>query len=126
VQASLSCNLNYATQSDSEFLAFIQACLDGPLSKGKGPNDFLFVLNWDRAGFITLNGKDGSVTLLDQLNTSRPIFVQSTDVHSGLINSRAIEISGLTPQTPQPDSGQIVIGPDGKLTARRAPHIFPS
>ena len=46
--------------------------------------------------------------ILDRLVPDRPVFLMSRDGHSGWVNSRALEIAGMTRDTPDPPDGRIV------------------
>ncbi|KAM7205414.1 Amidohydrolase family domain containing protein [Naviculisporaceae sp. PSN 640] len=100
----LTCNLNYQTLSKQEIFAHVQGCLD---SDGLGPDDWMEVVNMDFPGMV---GKSGLVTKadLDQgLNTTRPVFLRSADYHTVWANSRALEVSNITSDTPNPANGVI-------------------
>jgi predicted amidohydrolase YtcJ len=46
--------------------------------------------------------------VLDRVVPDRPVFLMSRDGHSGWVNSRALEIAGVTRDTPDPADGWIV------------------
>lgn len=48
-----------------------------------------------------------SRTILDELVPDRPVYLTSSDGHSGWANSRALEIAGITKDTPDPADGII-------------------
>ena len=50
------------------------------------------------------------------LQTQRPIIVRSTDGHNALVNSRALQIAGVTASTPDPIDGTIVRDGQGNPT----------
>jgi predicted amidohydrolase YtcJ len=50
---------------------------------------------------------------LDELVPDRPAFLWSRDGHSAWVNSRALELAGIGPSTPDPPGGRIVRDPDG-------------
>lgn len=55
---------------------------------------------------------------LDQVSTEFPICAVRACGHCLVVNSKALELLGITPQTPQPDGGQIGMEngePDGRL-----------
>ncbi len=52
---------------------------------------------------------------LDKISPDKPIVLYSGDGHSAWANSRAIEIAGVTPDTPNPQGGLIEKNPDGSL-----------
>ncbi len=53
-----------------------------------------------------------SRTILDELVTDRPVFLTSSDGHSGWANSKALEIAGITKDTPDPFDGIIDRDPE--------------
>jgi len=53
-----------------------------------------------------------SRTVLDELVADRPVFLTSTDGHSGWANSVALEIAGITKDTPNPVDGIIDKDPE--------------
>lgn len=44
---------------------------------------------------------------LDEAAPDNPVFINRAGGHSGIANSRALEIAGVTPDTPEPDGGII-------------------
>ena len=57
-------------------------------------------------------GGSPSKTILDELVADRPVFLTSADGHSGWANSRALEIAGITRDTPDPADGIIDRDPE--------------
>lgn len=51
---------------------------------------------------------------LDALVPDRPAFLPSRDGHSAWVNSRALELAGITRETPDPPDGRIERGADGE------------
>jgi len=51
-------------------------------------------------------------TILDELVPDRPVFLSSSDGHTGWANSRALEIAGITRDTPDPIDGRIDRDPE--------------
>jgi predicted amidohydrolase YtcJ len=49
---------------------------------------------------------------LDAVVPDRPVFLFNRDVHGAWVNSRALEIGGIGPDTPDPDDGRIERDPD--------------
>jgi predicted amidohydrolase YtcJ len=109
----MKCNLHYAQLTVAEMQARIQSCLDE--SRAKEPDVWLEVVNWFQEGMLPA----GVVThreLLDDLRTRRPIIVESSFGHSSLVNSRALQIAGLTAQMPDPLGGKIARDAAGNPT----------
>ncbi|MGD2216145.1 MAG: amidohydrolase family protein, partial [Gemmatimonadales bacterium] len=53
---------------------------------------------------------------IDSLTSGTPVFVNRLDGHMGLANGRALELAGITAETPDPPGGTIVRYPDGRPT----------
>lgn len=52
---------------------------------------------------------------LDEVSTEIPIVVQAETLHSLWCNSKAIEMAGITPDTPDPENGRIEHNEDGSV-----------
>jgi predicted amidohydrolase YtcJ len=50
---------------------------------------------------------------LDSVVSDRPVLLRAWDYHTVWVNSRALEISGITSDTPEPELGRIIRRPDG-------------
>jgi predicted amidohydrolase YtcJ len=107
-----TCSLEYLPLTREQFLQRIQRCLD---ESDGGPDDFLLVTGWYRQ-FMQPPGADADAALLDQLKTTRPIIVANRDGHQQLVNSRALQIAGITDETPNPPGGSIDRDANGKAT----------
>jgi predicted amidohydrolase YtcJ len=61
---------------------------------------------------------------LDQVSTTQPVYVRRCDSHSLVCNTRALELAGITRDTPDPEGGRIGRDadgePDGLLAERPA------
>ena len=51
---------------------------------------------------------------LDAVVPDRPVFLPNRDHHGAWVNSRALEIAGVTSETPDPPHGRFERGPDGR------------
>ena len=112
--AALSaCDLKFEPLTLQQFQARIQACLDAETDKG--PGDWLRVTSWYRQAMVPV-GTDATAATLDALNTTRPIAVGSSDYHTLLANTRAMQLAAVTAATPDPAGGHIARGPDGQPT----------
>lgn len=60
-----------------------------------------------------LPGSVGEAAWLDAAVTDRPVALHSTDYHMMWVNSRALELAGITADTPDPALGTIVRRADG-------------
>ena len=111
--ALLKCNLNYVQLGVEEMQAKIQACLDQ--TRAREPDGWLEVVNWFQEGMIPAGIKTTRATL-DALKTKRPIFVMSSFGHTALVNSRAIELAGITEAPRAPPGRSIWRDPAGHPT----------
>ena len=53
---------------------------------------------------------------LDAIVPDRPVYLMNTDTHAAWVNSRALELAGITAATPDPWDGYYVRDPDGMPT----------
>ncbi len=76
-------------------------------------------MGWIQArGFNEANMKEGRMPTkndLDKVVTNRPLWVIRTCAHIGVANSKAIELSNVTAQSPVPVGGEMRLGDDGNL-----------
>lgn len=65
---------------------------------------------WSMAAF----GPGGSPhrNVIDELVSDRPVFLTSSDGHTGWANTRALELAGITHETPDPVDGRIDRDPE--------------
>ncbi|KAK2133703.1 amidohydrolase family-domain-containing protein [Fusarium oxysporum II5] len=101
----LKCDLSYQTLPIEDVIEHIQGCIDGETDKTD--DDWLEVVNMDYAGLVEKSGNVGKKQL-DKLNTKRPIIIRSSDYHTVLANSRALELSDIDSSTKDPSDGKIV------------------
>lgn len=100
----LKCDLNYQPLDLQAVLQHIQSCIDGDTDKGD--DAWLEVVNMDYPSLVTRSGQVGK-DKLDTLKTKRPLLIRSSDYHTVLVNSRALELSSITANTPNPSNGII-------------------
>ena len=50
---------------------------------------------------------------IDTIVSDRPVILPNRDGHSAWVNSKALEIAGITADTPDPEDGRIERNPDG-------------
>lgn len=60
--------------------------------------------------------------LLDELVPDRPAYFLSHDAHGAWVNTRALELAGISDSTPNPDGGIIARGADGRATGMLIEH----
>jgi hypothetical protein len=74
-------------------------------------------LQWIRArGFNEAQMKEGRLPTrrdLDKVISDRPVFLQRTCAHIAVVNSKALELCGISASTPVPFGGEIRLGDDG-------------
>lgn len=56
-----------------------------------------------------------TLTDLDAVSTTHPIFVRHISGHLGVANSLGLKMAGITESSPEPQGGKFRRGPDGKL-----------
>jgi len=102
--ALLKCNLNYEHLTLEGMQTRIQACLDQ--TQAREPDGWLEVVSWFQEAMLPA-GTTATRATLDALKTKRPIFVVSSFGHTGLANSRALELAGISAATQDPLGGRI-------------------
>ncbi|KOV80471.1 amidohydrolase [Streptomyces sp. NRRL WC-3618] len=102
---SLNPSLGNVSMTIPQFRAKLQELLDA--SAAQEPDGWLQVADWNPVGLLPA-GTVGDKSLLDSLNTRRPIHLQGSDFHNSLVNSRALALAGIDRNTPDPVGGQIV------------------
>ncbi len=71
---------------------------------------------WILGGGWTLSDFPGGLPRredLDRVCPDRPVFLPNRDGHDAWVNSRALEVAGITADTPDPEDGRIARDPDG-------------
>jgi predicted amidohydrolase YtcJ len=87
--------------------AVIQKCL---AKKPGGADDWFEAVQLDNYGF-TATARD-----LDSIEETRPIVLSGNDGHAAWVNSRALNLLGITARTLDPAGGKIVRDPSGAPT----------
>jgi len=59
-----------------------------------------------------------SLATLDEIVPDKPAYVQDESGHNAWVNSRALEVAGVTAETPDPPAGYFERDEDGALTGR--------
>ncbi|MER6911358.1 amidohydrolase [Streptomyces sp. NPDC000594] len=95
----------------------LQQSLRGFLDEtsGEEPDGWLEVVDWNPVGLLP-TGTTAHHRLLDALPTRRPVALIGADGHVAWVNRRALELAGITRDTPDPAGGSIVRGPGGEPT----------
>jgi hypothetical protein len=63
---------------------------------------------WDESGW---GGELPARDWVDEASGGTPLYLTRADMHSALVNSRALEVAGVGPGTPDPPGGKIVRDP---------------
>lgn len=101
----LGINLRPA-HSKEEFVQIIKDYVKNRKDSSKNINRWITGGRWDHEQWKnkTLPSKE----LIDSVTGNIPVFVSRIDGHMGLANSRALELAGITKDTPDPDGGLII------------------
>ncbi len=100
--ALVGCSLAGATEpyvfTAEDTLNFIRDCA------AKSADEWLVVFNFD----LPLFPPEGPhKSLLDEIEPDRPVYVSGWDGHTAWVNSKALELAGITADTPDPPLGVI-------------------
>lgn len=95
------CNFPFSATPD-EVAQAIKACAEDPN-----------VAEWIRGGqwssdFFVNNEIDSPREFLDAVSGGHPVFLEDDSAHHAWVNSRALELAGITADTPDPDGGVFV------------------
>lgn len=115
------CSLDYLTLSVDEFKRRIQACLDA--DRGKEPDGWLEVRSWFQQS-MQPEGTIAHKSMLDGLNTKRPIIVRDAFGHTVLASSRALTQGKITRETKDPPGGKIERDAKGEPTGLLQDNAF--
>jgi predicted amidohydrolase YtcJ len=102
--ALLKCNLQYLALTVPQLQERVKACLDA--SAAEGPEAWLQVVAWFQENMLPPGVRTNRADL-DALGGTRPIIIRSSFGHTVLANSRALELAGITRDTPDPLGGKI-------------------
>lgn len=67
-------------------------------------------------GYPDLEGRDFHKSMFDEIVPDRPVFFRSGMAHAGWANSKALELAGITRDTPDPENGIVVRDAIGEPT----------
>lgn len=96
-------------QSQQEFARRI-----GEFAATLEPGEWILNGNWDHENWSPNDLPTRQ--LIDAATPDHPVFVQRLDGHMALANSAALELAGITRDTPDPPGGEIVRDADGEPT----------
>jgi len=101
---ALACDLSQSESIDG-YRAIIPTCVVAATDK-----EWISGSGWSMAAFGP--GAVASKKILDELVPDQPVYFASRDGHSGWANSKALEIAGITRDTPDPVDGYIDRDPE--------------
>lgn len=78
---------------------------------GKDENSWIEGWGYDESKLA--EGRTPTVQDLDKVSKTQPVYVLRSDCHSGICNTRALEIAGVTKDTPNPPGAEYGRFPDG-------------
>lgn len=94
----LQCDLN-GLESRAEVLQKVRDC-----AREGDPNSWLVGGGWNLPIFA---GGVASAATLDSIVPDRPVYLTSSDAHSAWVNTRALELAGISAETSAPPEGRI-------------------
>ena len=98
------------------------ARIDAFLEKSRpGPGAWITARDYDNN--LMPEGKNPALEELDAMAPGHPLVIQHKSGHMGLLNTRALEALGITPDTPAPQGGEIQVR-EGKLTGYLEENAF--
>ena len=77
-----------------------------------------WVRAWQFDPSITQGAHTPTLAELDALAPDNPFFMLENNGHVAYVNSRALQTTGITRDTPDPPTARFVRGPDGALTGK--------
>lgn len=80
---------------------------------GRGTDAWIEGFGYDESKYP--HGRGPTADDLDQVSTTQPVFVQRCDGHSSACNHRALELAGITHDTPDPPGARYGRDGDGRL-----------
>lgn len=91
----------------------IKRCRDFALSHPQAAEHGIHAMGWNQDLFTEGEKRIPSRYDLDKISTEYPIVLERICGHIYSCNTKAIEMMGVTAETPQPAGGEFEIGPDG-------------
>jgi predicted amidohydrolase YtcJ len=107
------CDLGNLEATVPELIAVMSDC--DQADPATDDEDWLLVSNWSPVGLLP-PGTEATRQDLDAAFPDRPVYIQGSDFHNAWVNSRALELAGITRDTPDPTGGSFVREPDGTPT----------
>ncbi len=93
----------------------MQECLEKVQEKGKliPPGKWLLGHGWNQNSW---GNRFGNKELLDAIDSQHPIYLTAKSLHAGWANSKALQMAGISPATPDPEGGIIQRDSRGEAT----------
>ncbi len=82
-------------------------------NRGRGIDTWIQGFGYDESKYP--EGRGPTADDLDQVSATQPVFVQRCDGHSSACNHRALELAGITDDTPDPPGARYGRDNDGRL-----------
>lgn len=79
----------------------------------RGPGEWIVMRNWDQTNW---GGAFPKARDLDEASGGRPVFLSRVDGHAGWVNTRALELAGVTKESRDPPGGKIIRDAGGNPT----------
>ncbi|HEX3158232.1 MAG TPA: amidohydrolase family protein, partial [Gemmatimonadaceae bacterium] len=79
---------------------------------GKGPEAWIEGWGYDESKLA--ERRTPTTEDLDLVSTTQPVYVLRSDCHSGICNTRALQLAGITRETPDPDGARFGRYADGE------------
>ncbi len=86
----------------------------GAVSETRAAGEWITGRGWDQNDWSVQEFPTRE--LLDEVAWDRPVYLTRVDGHAAWVNTRALELAGVTAETPEPDGGKILRDDDGEPT----------
>jgi hypothetical protein len=86
------------------------------VSKYAQSSDSRWILGRGWNQVLWLNKEFPTKSSLDKVITDKPVWLSRIDGHAGWANSKALELAGISKDTPDPDGGKIIRDKNGEAT----------
>jgi predicted amidohydrolase YtcJ len=96
------------TKSPAEIAAWVRQ-----RAAERAPGEWIVARNWDQTNW---GGAFPTAADLDAASPNHPVFLSRVDGHAGWVNSRAMQLAGLTRETKDPPGGKIIRDAQGRPT----------
>lgn len=73
---------------------------------------------WGYDESLLAEGRSPTREDLDRVSTDRPVWIRRSDYHSAVVNTKALELAGITRETPDPEGGAFGRDADGNPDGR--------